>query len=296
MSNRILKGFTLAELVVVIAIVCVLAAILYPVFAQERARAGAVTCVSNLQYLSLALGQYSADNDGALIKEYYGFPPEVSGSPNWGAVNTGTNVAYYGWRYSIQQYIPNNSVLACPQDPIATNPAFYTDCVSLGNNTVENWVPGGYATNQDVIGFANGPDVGLSSGLSFGSDIADPANTIIIDDSDNVWLDERINWIAGTVGSGPGIPAGSDFQGGLTPCGTTGAISNGYSGSCAYANGGSFQIHQFDTNNLVNFIFADGHVKSMNLGATAIPNDLWDSGESLSQRTTIVQNMLPEYQ
>jgi len=61
------SGFTLIELLVVIAIIAILAAILFPVFAQARAKARQAMCVSNLKQLSLAHLMYSQDYDETLL-------------------------------------------------------------------------------------------------------------------------------------------------------------------------------------------------------------------------------------
>lgn len=61
-------GFTLVELLVVVGIIAVLAALLFPVFARVRAKAQNATCLSNLKQIGLALTQYTADHDGV-------FPP-----------------------------------------------------------------------------------------------------------------------------------------------------------------------------------------------------------------------------
>ena len=58
------RGFTLIELLVVIAIIAILAAILFPVFAQARAKARAVSCLSNVKQLTLGMTMYAQDNDG----------------------------------------------------------------------------------------------------------------------------------------------------------------------------------------------------------------------------------------
>lgn len=57
-------GFTLIEILVVISIIAIIAAILLPVFASVRHRGRMTACASNLHQISLALHQYAADNDG----------------------------------------------------------------------------------------------------------------------------------------------------------------------------------------------------------------------------------------
>ncbi len=59
-------GFTFIELMTVWAIICILAAILFPVFARAREKAHQTSCVSNLQNIGAALKMYAYENYGHL--------------------------------------------------------------------------------------------------------------------------------------------------------------------------------------------------------------------------------------
>ncbi|MCC6731003.1 MAG: prepilin-type N-terminal cleavage/methylation domain-containing protein [Chthonomonadales bacterium] len=99
MNSR--KGFTLIELLVVIAIIAILAAILFPVFAQARAKARQTSCLSNTKQLGLALRMYIQDYD-----EMFPF-----------AANLESGFAdadkWYG-TVKLQPYIKNGGILYCP--------------------------------------------------------------------------------------------------------------------------------------------------------------------------------------
>lgn len=55
-------GFSLVELLVVVAIVALLAALLLPVLARAREKSDQLVCLSNLQQFGVALQLYSGDN------------------------------------------------------------------------------------------------------------------------------------------------------------------------------------------------------------------------------------------
>ena len=58
------KGFTLVELLVVIAVIGVLAGLLLPVLSTARKNAAKSKCGSNLEQMKRYLDSYAAGNDG----------------------------------------------------------------------------------------------------------------------------------------------------------------------------------------------------------------------------------------
>lgn len=80
-TRRFCAAFTLIELVVVIAIIALLAAILLPSLQEARGRAHRVACKSNLRQWAVGLMSYSGDNSGKLLRTATHFPPAYSGTP-----------------------------------------------------------------------------------------------------------------------------------------------------------------------------------------------------------------------
>lgn len=69
------RAFTLLELLFVIAIIAILAAILFPVFARARESARRATCASNLQQIGVALNLYAQSYDGYYPRKSNEFGP-----------------------------------------------------------------------------------------------------------------------------------------------------------------------------------------------------------------------------
>ena len=61
------KSFTLLEMLVVIAIMCILVALLGPAYAQVRATASMTKCLNNKKHLAAAMTLYANENEGAAI-------------------------------------------------------------------------------------------------------------------------------------------------------------------------------------------------------------------------------------
>jgi prepilin-type N-terminal cleavage/methylation domain-containing protein/prepilin-type processing-associated H-X9-DG protein len=59
-------GFTLVELLVVVSILALLAALLFPALASAQERSRRTVCLSNLRQIGLAVRAYAIDNDGKI--------------------------------------------------------------------------------------------------------------------------------------------------------------------------------------------------------------------------------------
>jgi len=78
-SKAARSGFTLVELLVVVAIIALLAAILFPVYASVRERAKQASCMSNMRQIGMALTMYLGDKGDKL-------PPYIQGE--YGAIGS----------------------------------------------------------------------------------------------------------------------------------------------------------------------------------------------------------------
>ncbi len=116
MTPRGVQGFSLIELLVVIGIIAILAAMIFPVFSRARAKARETQCLSNLKQIGAAIEMYAADYDDLypFAKDAADeFCPEMwSDSPNW--------QAWIPWMPRIQDsldpYTKNGEIWHCPAD------------------------------------------------------------------------------------------------------------------------------------------------------------------------------------
>lgn len=113
------KGFTLIELLVVIAIIAILAAILFPVFAQARAKARQTSCTSNLRQIGLSMMMYVQDYDERFPTSWAkGFPGDAN--------------------FFVQPYMKNAQILLCPSKNVSTAAAEIV-CGPAANDPYGTW-------------------------------------------------------------------------------------------------------------------------------------------------------------
>jgi prepilin-type N-terminal cleavage/methylation domain-containing protein/prepilin-type processing-associated H-X9-DG protein len=164
------RGFTLVELLVVIAVVAILAALLLPALARAKVSAKTAACKSNLRQLGLALSMYVNDYD-----KYPGNMAMFSAGAFHGIWGNGLNWLnpYVGghfdpdsnldWHYSSPT---RPTVFNCP----AVNPRYFPGLFGASGLTFYDL---GYGYNELGTGWKGGK---LRLGLGFTVDL------------DEVWL------------------------------------------------------------------------------------------------------------
>jgi len=259
---------------VVIAIIAILAAILFPVFAQAKLAAKKTVALSNAKQIALGNLIYMNDYDDALVKSFFGFPQEKT--CDW----TSINGEFYNWRWAINPYLAKSSgLISDPTNPFQA-PQFWTTADSGGGHPASP-LPSVWTTNTAVIGFADG-FCAFNSDYKNGQDslnaVQEVASTILMTPSRTQWNDMPWDW--GTYYGALGGPTvGNQYNGWcLTAAGAS-------SPTCPAAGNGPLHM----VGKQISFVWADGHAKSKAYSATlrlSDPNgDDWDSSLEINDKT-----------
>jgi prepilin-type N-terminal cleavage/methylation domain-containing protein/prepilin-type processing-associated H-X9-DG protein len=122
--DRVPGAFTLVELMVVLAIIVVLAALLLPVFSRTRDKARAIQCLGNLRQWGIALHLFTVSNDDFLPGEGKPTPLESDlRNPAYKAwyIELPAQMRlppYAGMPWRTNPFIaPRSSVWICPSNP-----------------------------------------------------------------------------------------------------------------------------------------------------------------------------------
>ena len=140
-----------------IAIISILAAILFPVFSQAREKARQTSCASNLKQIGIGWLLYSQDYDGIMGIPYY-YNPNVGGLLSWDGAFLFSGPAAFTQDTSkglIQPYLKSYAIQSCPDLVKPSDQSGYAH----GNVT-------GYGLNDYLI-----------DATYAGDDASDPANS-----------------------------------------------------------------------------------------------------------------------
>lgn len=183
-----LRGFTLSEMLTVIAIIAVLAALLFPVVGRARKSAGNAKCVSNMRQLGTALTSMIGDQTPNLSVQWWNGSKETTWASDlvdkgYLSSDTMKNVArcpslatpaelidHYGFFcYGLNRL----ATLTVASDPAANPPVQYDKKIKimtlpsssksaiLGDSVVKPDYPGFNAAQWLFFGFGNHGDGGI---------------------------------------------------------------------------------------------------------------------------------------
>ncbi|MES2465408.1 MAG: prepilin-type N-terminal cleavage/methylation domain-containing protein [Armatimonadota bacterium] len=155
--TRPAAAFTLVEILAVIVIIGLLAALLFPVLTSTKGNARRVVCVSNLRQLGAAVTLYVQDSDGVFL-------PTAQKSEKT-----------IFWFDLLQPYLKDKKIIECPED---TTESF----VKYGRSSY------GYNAHLGGVAFPQSNSAKLDISQKDTAQVIRPASTVLMTDSGTIPL------------------------------------------------------------------------------------------------------------
>ena len=173
-ARRMIKrrAFTLIEILIVVAIIALLAAILFPVFSRARENARRSSCTSNLKQLALGMLQYAQDYDERYFCSQL-YPPIVVGGVTIQAASSGY------WFNLLAPYTKNTQLFHCPD--VSNTPYIAALWSNYNWNITGTYNNGNPATKGNGFGFTYWDPTTPTGTITVAlSEVSEPSNTILI--------------------------------------------------------------------------------------------------------------------
>ena len=141
-------AFTLVELLLVIAVMAILAALLMPALAAAQAKGKRTACLDNLKQSALSFQMYTADNDGKLAQNYplHEGDSWVLGDMKVSGDSTNKTLIRQGKFFPYASQVP---LYRCPTDPSRTG-----DAPRVRSYSMNGWIGSRYMeTHPHPTGF-----------------------------------------------------------------------------------------------------------------------------------------------
>jgi len=238
--RKLLKGragFTLVELLVVIAVIAILAAILYPVFAIAREKARQTGCTSNLHQIGTGVQMYLQDYDGTYPYNAY---PQSQPDP----ITTLDRTPYY---MKLFPYVKNYQLFVCPSRGNGKYGAAHLEDLRLVEDRANCFIdtyPQNTPGTQDKLFLRMSYNYNEELSGSPEVEIANTARLPMSWDANSIWSGSDQGFNLHTVNE----PNSAHY------------MDYGHTGPCYppdYERGWAVMRH----NGGLNMLFADGHVK-----------------------------------
>lgn len=156
-SNHSMKrAFSLLELLVVVAILALLAAITFPAFSRARESARRSSCQSNLRQIFLAHYQYKEDSDGVFA------PCAYRNARNERVI----------WPQLLQPYAKSEQIFRCPSDTASLRLGYGLNTIAFAD--VENLAPSPGGVRLGALRFDATSELILACDSGAGDDVNAP--------------------------------------------------------------------------------------------------------------------------